>query len=765
MYYAHSARLRQRWEPLSEHLGAVADLAARFAEPFGAAEEARVAGLLHDLGKYSDRFTLRLEGKARGLDHWSIGAWAALTKLRHNGVAAALAIQGHHVGLGGADPSSLAGLNPARLKAHHPLSLELTEADPDLVIQRLRDDGLEIPSLASSFYDPGAPKAAGMLDLRLLYSALVDADFLATEAHFEAQDQGGKRYRREGLTLEPADALAQTLDEIGRLAQQSQAAPEVLALRADLLAACRREAEQPPGLFTLSAPTGTGKTLAMLVFALAHASRHGMRRIVVALPYLSILEQTVGVYRRLFERRFGPDYVVEHHSLAGTRSDGTLGGEVDGQDAGGLRARQLAENWDAPLVVTTTVQLLESLFANRPRACRKLHRLAGSVLLLDEVQTLPLDLAVPTLAALSRLAARFGASVVFATATQPAFDRLDEKVQGLAGTGWAPREIAAPSLDLFARARRTVVRWRIAETLSWEALADELGAQRQALVIVNLKRHALELARCLEARGTPGLAHLSTNLCPAHRERVLAAVHPRLADGEPCILVATQCVEAGVDIDFPIVYRALGPLESIAQAAGRCNRNGRLGHHGEVVVFRPEDEAYPPGAYQQAARVAESLVQLRGAAAMDLDSPELFREYYRQLYGVAGIAEQSQGRGKKLVEAILGLDFPEVAKLYRLIDKDAINVVVPYDPSAYGALRREIDDGGFLTARWVREARPHAVSLFRPSPDDSSWASLRQIPLAGAGRESASDWFILLDPQAYDRDLAGLSQLRDIWLA
>jgi CRISPR-associated endonuclease/helicase Cas3 len=189
-----------------------------------------------------------------------------------------------------------------------------------------------------------------------------------------------------------------------------------------------------------------------------------------------------------------------------------------------------------------------------------------------------------------------------------------------------------------------------------------------------------------------------------------------------------------------------------------------MSHRGQVVVFRPEDEGYPPGGYQQAARVTDSLVRYLGVDAMDLDSPVLFREYYRQLYDVAGV-DQHQGRGKRLVDAILGLDFPEVAKLYRLIDKDAINVVVPYDPSAYGSLRHEIDDGGHLTTRWVRAARPHAVSLFRPSPDDSAWASLKQIPLAPGGHEFAADWFILLDPQAYDRDLAGLTQLRDVWLA
>ena len=765
MYYAHSARRREAWEPLAEHLRAVAGLAAAFAAPFGAADEARAAGMLHDLGKYSDAFTRRLSGEEHGLDHWSIGAWAALLRLAPRGAAAALAVQGHHVGIGRGDREGLQELDPRALAAHHPFGLRLTESDPERALSRLAADGLALPRPAASILDGASRPAGRMLGVRMLFSSLVDADFLATEAHFQGQDAGGKRYRPEGAALRPAEALDLVLAHLDALARSSPAAPEVLALRSDLLAACRRAAELGPGLFTLSAPTGTGKTLAMLVFALAHAARHGLARVVAALPYLSILEQTAGVYRKLFAARFGPEYLVEHHSLAGVRSDGTRGGEADGQSPAALRARQLAENWDAPLVVTTTVQLLESLFANRPGPCRKLHRLARSVILLDEVQTLPLELAAATLAALSQLAERYGATVVLATATQPAFERLDARVRELAGSGWAPREIAPPALDLFARARRTAVRWRIAESLSWEALASEVRGRRQALVVVNLKRHALDLARLLAARGAPGLAHLSTNLCPAHRERVLAAVRGRLDRGEPCLLVATQCVEAGVDLDFPAVYRALAPLESIAQAAGRCNRNGRMSGPGEVQVFRPEDDRYPPGGYKQAAGVTASLFGQLGPAGMDLDSPDLFREYYRQLYEVRGAAEESPGRGKRLEEAIGGLDFPGVAKEYRLIDKDAIDLVVPYDPAAYGELRREIEDGGRLTAAWVRRARPHAVNLYRPGDGDPLWASLLRLPLARGDGETAADWFVLLDLNGYDRELAGLAVSRSSWIA
>ena len=255
-----------------------------------------------------------------------------------------------------------------------------------------------------------------------------------------------------------------------------------------------RQALLEPGLFTLSAPTGAGKTLAMLAFALHHAEVHRLQRIVVAVPFLSIIEQTVRVYRKLLAPVFGDAYLLEHHSLAGTR-----GTEKDGQGEADLDSRRLAEQWDAPLIVTTSVQLLESLFANRPSTCRKLHRLAKSVILLDEVQTLPPQLAVPTLAGLSHLAHRYGASIVFATATQPAFEHLDKYVRPLAASGWQPRKIVPDDLNLFDRARRTRVLWEADTRRSWDSLADELAGAGSALCIVNLKKHALELARRLHA--------------------------------------------------------------------------------------------------------------------------------------------------------------------------------------------------------------------------------------------------------------------------
>lgn len=737
--------------------------AARYAESLGASTEARIAGLLHDLGKYSDRFTLRLEGQARGLDHWSPGAWAALTRYREQGTALALAIQGHHVGLQRGSLNALRELDPRGLAARHPLGLTLTSTDTDLLVERLADDDLQLPELSESVTSLQEESLDFLLDVRLLFSTLVDADYVETEAHFEGASEGTRAYRPEGPDLDAPRPLALLDEELERLRRHARGSTELIRVRQDLLDACRNTAQKEPGVFTLTAPTGSGKTLSMLAFALEHAAKHGLRRVVLAIPYLTIIEQTAGIYRDLFSPRLGPSYVLEHHSLARTQSKkGGAPGEPDLDSEDRRTLELLAENWDAPIVVTTNVQLLESLFSNRPSACRKLHRLAESVILLDEVQTLPTALAVPTLATLSRLAARFGSSVVFATATQPAFDHLDPAVQKVSSHGWNPTEIVPPSLGLFERTARVEVRWEIDRPMSWTELADRLASEPRALVIVNLKRHAVELVRAMKGRGLgEGLLHLSTNLCPAHRERVLEQVRTRLNRKQTCRLVATQCVEAGVDLDFPRVFRALGPFEAIAQAAGRCNRNDEAQDGpGLVTVFLPEEEKYPPGGYAQAAQVTRALWAELGSAEMRLDRPELFRRYFQQLYDLTGVATESE-RLKALMGAATARDFAAVAEHYRLINQDTIEVLVPYDEGAFADLGRSLEEKGHLTRDWIREARRNAVGLFRPQPEDALWNGLLPAPI-GRGEQS-DDWFVLLREDWYDAELLGLLEPSDAW--
>ena len=746
-FYAHSANGAKEWHPLKDHLTSVQRLAAEFGQPLGLQEEAALAGFLHDLGKYGDRFQDRLFGAARRIDHWSLGAWRALNC---RSAAAALAVQGHHIGLQSADREGVRGMDPGELAATHPLDLTLSHDDEEELLARLEADGLARPDAVSHPVIAGKqPKSPGaMLDFRMVFSCLVDADYLDTEAHFQG-DRTGKAMRAAGPDLRPEAALDILTRHVERVAAGSGASDAMRKLRSDLWAACLAAGRDAPGLWTLAAPTGAGKTLAMLGFALRQAATHRKRRIIVVIPYLSIIEQTARVLRDVFQSELGADYVLEHHSLTGTgQEQAPSDGERDAVHAARRRARLAAENWDAPLIVTTSVQFLESLFSNRPSACRKLHRVAESVVLFDEVQTLPPWSAVPTLGALAHLSERYRSSVVFATATQPAFSSLGDAVVALEGKAWQPREMAPAELDLFGRARRVEVRWpRDHVPLAWDALVSELAARPQVLCIVNLKRHARLVAEhLLKAAGREGLFHLSTAMCPLHRRAVLDEVRRRLAEGAACRLVATQCVEAGVDVDFPEVFRALGPLEAVAQAAGRCNREGRA-EVGHVTVFVPEEDVYPGKTYRLAANATRTLLEQHGWH-LDIDDPARVKEYYELFFTRVRPGDMKP----ELTDAIKSLHFKHVAEHYRLIDEARVNVLVQYDKVAFDELVTEVS-ATFLTGAWCRRAQPHAVSVFRDKASGPLGRMLVAIRLAD--QQGSSDWFYCPEEKAYD-DLWGL---------
>jgi CRISPR-associated helicase Cas3/CRISPR-associated endonuclease Cas3-HD len=708
--------------------------------------------LLHDLGKYADRFQRRLEGKESGLDHWSQGAWIALSK--YKSVAAALAIQGHHIGLQRGFSTELRKMQPENLVANHPQRLQLSDPDVDRLLQRAQTDGLHFNQPKSAALRNGFTQAvAAMLDVRLLFSCLVDADFLDTEAHFNG-DAEGKSPRPPGPVLNAQKALEALNCYMGeKVRAGAQADVQVRLAREALWRATGEAAQTPPNIFTLTAPTGSGKTLAMLRFALEHAARNNLKRIVLAVPFLTVIEQTAREYRQVFAG-FPDNFVLEHHSLAG------LGVESAKSDAEGDKAndqerqrRLLAENWDAPIVLTSNVQLLESLFSNRPSSCRKLHNLMDAVILFDEAQSLPQHLAVPTLAALSHLSASYRTSVVFATATQPAFDTLHEAVTKHAAGGWKPVEVVPEHPQMFEKLKRVEVTWpKSGEKRNWDDLADEILNTNQALVVVNLKRHALDL---LEALGdAPDVFHLSTNLCAEHRRAVLDKVRACLKSGQPCRLISTQCVEAGVDVDFPKVYRALAPLEAIAQAAGRCNREGKMnakGQMGEVVVFvpdvpfsgsqnRPWASVYPTLAYYQAASRIQTMLETTGEKGLDINDPNLFRNYYRQLYDMNDPASLNA----ELDNAIKEIDFPKIADLYRLIDQDAIQVLVPWADrwDDFQALRNEAEQTG-ISASWMRRAQGLAVSVYRRRDGPPAWAIPAKLRHGGKPNPMRDDWFIL----------------------
>ncbi|MDX8376972.1 MAG: CRISPR-associated helicase Cas3' [Mariprofundales bacterium] len=715
-YFAHTANKNGDWHKLDKHLKGVSKLSEEFASEFFFHDEARLAGLLHDLGKYGYMFQERLHGKESGIDHWSAGAWIALVSYRS--IAAAMAIQGHHIGLQILSKTSLKGLHPKKLIQNHPLQLRLSTQDYSKLEQYIKNDIFSIkPPEATIFKDNMCSRLNTMLDIRMLFSTLVDADFLDTEAHFQGTSKG-KSFRKSGPALNAEKALLLLENHIQLL--PSKASDTVLKVRKLLLSDCLDSATASQGTFTLTAPTGSGKTLAMLAFALKHAVQHQLKRIVLVIPYLSIIEQTAAIYREIFESEFEEDYIIEHHSLAGGGAE-TEKKDNETRDIRQRRHKLLAENWDAPIIITTSVQMLESLFSNRPSRCRKLHRLSKSIILFDEVQTLPVSLAIPSLAALSHLASTYASSIVFATATQPAFSHLHEQVQLHCKKGWNPREIVSDVKTLFAPMQRVIVRQDKSRTWAWEELAQELP--ESCLCIVNLKRHAFELWKFFE--NSDCTWHLSTQMCPAHRSKVLETIKKRLGNNEAVRLISTQCVEAGVDVDFPVVYRAHAPLDAIVQAAGRCNRNGN-GEKGSVIIFTPEDERYPPGAYQQASQITR--LHLKSyEEEVPLDDPAFISEYYRTLYDIS--RPDSSEKNNNLFDLIKAGNFPEISKHYSLINQDAINVLVPYAEKIdeYNELCAEAESED-ITGDWMRRARNLSISLFRPTKDeDPFWGYVAPV--------------------------------------
>lgn len=678
--YAHSCNDQGDRHDLVEHLQAVADLASKFAAPFGASELAYYLGLWHDLGKFDPDFQAYLlqaeAGNRRyGPDHKAAGVQMAL---QHDLGPLALLLQGHHGGL----------KNKQDLKRWLSKNTARTGRVLDLAQKSIPN---LFPDLPLSLPDYAMPQS-GILQLefflRFLFSALTDADFLNTERHFNA-DQSV--YRGSDLSL------AELWMRFQADQHRFDDAPDtsVNRSRRKIYQACLKAAALPPGLFRLTVPTGGGKTRSGMAFALRHALEHGQRRVVVSVPFITITQQTARVYRDIFTAVDDrTPAVLEHHS---GMSEFTK--DPDTYDPRAVWARLAAENWDAPIIVTTTVQFFESLFARNTSRCRKLHRLAQSIIILDEAQTLPPHLLDPILDGLRELCTNYGSTVVLSTATQPAFDAIPVFAELEA------QEIVPAPERHFQALKRVDYDWRIDKPLSWDEAAVFMREDSQALAILNTKKDALAL---LDALSDPDAIHLSTLLCGAHRARVIADVMRRLEAGESCRLVATQVVEAGVDFDFPLVLRALGPLDSIIQAAGRANREGEL-EAGRVIVFDPAEGGLPRGTYQRATQTTNTVLN---AGNLDMNNPVSIHNYFTRVYQLEDTdREKVQKRRHEL-------DYPEVSSRFQMIKDDTVNVVI----TQYGTeeerqqVQSTIDGlraGAPPSRQLLRRLQPYTVSLWR----------------------------------------------------
>lgn len=645
---------------LKEHLEGTAKLAQEFTEVFGNGDWGKAAALLHDLGKGSEKFQRDLQ-KETGYDahietlkgmknHSTHGAIWVHDHWPHVGKILAYLIAGHHAGLPDWYHETGVGGN-----LEHRLSEEAQKTLPPLDAEWLK-------AVTAKLSPPSTPLCGRVLSqdeydvfhlwVRILYSALVDADFLDTE-EFMTPEKTAQRGMYPELE-ELKKRFDAHMEELTANAEDT----DVNTLRQKILRDCRIKGKERSGFFSLSVPTGGGKTLSSMAFALEHAIIHEKQRIIMAIPYTSIIEQTAYVYKEIF----GAENVIEHHSSLDPETETA-------------RSRLATENWDAPIIVTTNVQLFESLFAARSSACRKLHNIVNSIIILDEAQMFPPDYLKPILSIMNGLVQKFDISIVLCTATQPALvgniGSGDAEFTGLAENTVC--EIMPNPTELFKQFRRVIVEEK-GKYIEWQELADELTEREQILCIVNTRRDCRELHACMPE----DTLHLSGYMCGEHRSTVIAEIKRRLHEKLSVRVISTQLVEAGVDIDFPIVYRALTGFDSVAQAAGRCNREGKLGIPGQVYVFEPP-RASPPGLLRKGESAGRDILAVipKECAAL---TPSAFERYFRIFYSKVSTFDRKNIHALLVEDAPqLAFQFRDAARKFQLIDDQRqVAVVVRY---------------------------------------------------------------------------------------
>ncbi|MDI9333568.1 MAG: CRISPR-associated helicase Cas3' [Cytophagales bacterium] len=691
LYYAHSSPKSDKsdWQPLSEHLKNVGEIAANCAAHFLAHEIAQVAGLLHDLGKYSAEFQSRLEGNPTRADHATAGAQLAVKRYGVMGKLIAFAVAGHHAGLAN-------GIDSGDARSSLDMRLKLQPSKDIPNINSIWESEISLPMAIAMPQLKSHSTQAGFqcaFFARMIFSCLIDADRTDTQNYVQSLES-----RPVPQTIYPTlEALRTQLDSHLNTVTAKAMTSELNLLRARILAHSRRQAALPPGLFSMTVPTGGGKTLTSMAFALDHALEYDQRRVIYVIPFTSIIEQNA----RVFKDAFGDlsHGVIEHHSAFDRDADLKLD-KSNSKAHYSDKLRTAMESWDAPVIVTTAVQFFESLFSDRPSQCRKLHNIANSVIVLDEAQTLPLKLLRPVMAAIDELARNYKCTIVLCTATQPAL-RED---QGFFNGFQNVREIAPEPEKLFEQLKRTKV--HAIGTQSDEQLVDCLRKHSQVLMIVNNRRHARSLYDAIKDEA--GAYHLSTLMIAKHRSKVLEEVRQKLIAGEPCKLISTSLIEAGVDVDFPVLYRAEAGLDSIAQAAGRCNREGkRLLDESIVSVFQSPDWTAPP----ELAQLAGNMRMVMRNHAGDVLAPEAMSLYFKHVY--SGRGEELDA--KKLLpmhnDHARNLSFPfqNIAKAFSMIESHLQPVIVPLDDTANRLVQslRFADKVGGI----ARQLQPYLVQI------------------------------------------------------
>ena len=651
---------------LLDHLRQVSRLAKEFAPTPEMKEAARQCGLLHDVGKYSADFQNYLLGKKHGrVDHSTAGAQLLAGNGNLTSSMEAFCIAGHHAGLSDlGSPTDLPGENTfsARMKKKVPdCSAWQQELEAPKPVQ-----GIE--QAISDFQSQGQMDFIGCgLWLRMLYSCLVDGDFLDTEAYM----QGGAVQRGGFASLEQLhERFFSALEEKGFFHPQNA----LNRKRCEILQRCiQKGKDKEDRIYTLTVPTGGGKTISAFAWALEKARTCGKQHIIYVIPYTSIIEQTADILRSYL----GEENVIEHHSQV----------EYEDKDEKMDPRRLATENWDAPVIVTTNVQFFESLFANRSSRCRKLHNVANSILLFDEAQMFPVEYMIPVLRSLEALVRHFSCSALLCSATQP---RLDQFLQG------KPQELMEDIPGLYNFFKRTQL---VNEgLLSYDQVAEALDAQPQSLCICLTKGEAREIASRIRGE----YLYLSTNLCPAHRQQVIHAMKEKLKRGEPCRVVSTSIISVGVDIDFPVVYVEENGVDALIQGAGRCNREGKRQAEDSLVhIFATENS-----------RKSHFLEQERQSTHMveqkfpDLAAPEAIAKYFDWLYH----AKDAILDKKKIVELSGNGKYATIGQQFKLIEDHTKNVLIPWNKEAQEIVQQL--QYGIRTRQLLRKAGRYMVSVW-----------------------------------------------------
>ena len=677
-YIAHLNE--ERTQTLKDHLCGTAELAGHFAGRFGKSDWGYACGMLHDIGKYSLAFQDKIKNNSnRQVDHSTAGAKACFEK---GGMYSFMSycIAGHHSGLpdygSSSDPRNAPTLQGRKKKHIEDCSVYKSE--------------IHIPEIKTLPFDPKNspdPDFSLSVFIRMLYSCLVDADFLDTEYFM-------KEGRTQRETGEESSALLEKMKKHVAGWLLNEDTETVNGRRTEILRHCFECGHKERGIFQLTVPTGGGKTIASLAFALQHAVENQMDRVIYVIPYTSIIEQNAAVFRKIL----GEQNVLENHY------------NVDYESTEELKPMQLAsENWDKPVVVTTNVQFFESLFANKSSKCRKLHNIANSVIIFDEAQMLPTDYLKPCIAVMEELAANFGSSIVLCTATQPALSPFFQRKMPV--TELCPR--VEEQFRFFER-----VTFQNVGTISEDELIEKLQKEEQALCIVNTKKRAQRLYQKMKGEG---VFHLSTAMYPKHRRRVLDKIRRLVKDGKRCILISTSLVEAGVDLDFCTVYRQLAGVDSMIQAAGRCNREGkRAAQDSFAYLFQFEEKEYVPG--QQLQIDVSKMLLSEGE---DISSLHGIEKYFEALYHFRGESLDK----KKIFEEFKDkrYNFAKAAKEFKLIEENTLTVFISREEEAEELLW-QIKHQGY-TKSGMRKAGQYCVQLYENDIEKLQGAGmLRQVP-------------------------------------